>query len=114
MNQRAWDVLEPLIGNCSEPLPIIHPSGMPFYIVHVMRTIDCLDTDRADVCRSDIDGQITNVYKYAFKPGMIEGQHIFKLPWESGGDLIVDDVFRRAVEDNKLRGLRFNPLPMVE
>lgn len=114
VSQRAWDTVEPLIGDCCEALPIIHPSGKPFYIVHVMRTIDCLDAERAESSRSELAGRINRIYTYAFKPGLLEGQHIFKLPWESGGDLIVDDAFRQTVEANKLEGLKFNPLPMVD
>src|SRR5579864_3188956 len=40
MSQRAWDVLRPLIGYCCEVLPITHPTGKPYSIIHVMETVD--------------------------------------------------------------------------
>ena len=113
MSQRAWDVFLPLIGDCCEALPIDHPSGKPFYIIHVMKTIDALDEERSELCRLS-DGRVSRTYKYAFKPGLLTGQHIFKLPLMSGGELLVDDEFRRVVEDNNLKGLLPKPLPMVD
>jgi len=113
MSQRAWEALRPLIGHCCEALPIIHPSGRPYYIIHVMNTIDALDEDRSEVKRFSDDG-IMRVVRYALKSDLLEDQHIFKLPHESGGDLLVDDEFRRVVEENGLQGLIFKPIPLVE
>lgn len=113
MSERAWDALHPLISYCCEALPIIHPTGKPYFIIHVMETIDGLDADRSEVKRYT-DGGIMRVVRYSFKPEMLKGKHIFKLPLESGGELIVDDDFRRAVEANGLKGLQFKELPMVE
>jgi len=110
-SQRAWDALKPLIGYCCEALPIVHPSGNPFYIIHVMETIDCLDTNRSEFSLNGT--RISRVYKYCLKLDMLREKHIFKLPRESGADLIVDDKFRKAVESNGLRGLKFEELPMA-
>lgn len=112
MTEHAWVALRPLIGYCCEALPIIHPNGKPHFLVHVMETIDCLDLKRSEVKRFT-DGGIMRVVHYAFKPGMLEGKHIFKLPLQSGSDLIVDDDFRSAVESNGLTGLLFTELPMA-
>ena len=43
----------------------------------------------------------------------LSGKHIFKLPRESGAELIVDEDFRRAVEGNGLKGLQFRELPQA-
>lgn len=114
MSQRAWDALRPLIGYCCEALPIIHPSGRPFSIIHVMETIDALDEERSELRRSQIDGRVNRVFKYAFRDNLLAGKHIFKLPLESGGELLIDDEFRQAVEKNGLQGLVFNPLPLAD
>lgn len=114
VTQHTWDLLKPLIGYCCEALPVIHPSRRPHFLIHVMETIDALDAERSDINRSKIDGRITRIYKYAFKPGLLEGKHIFKLPLESGADLLVDDEFRKVVEENGLKGLLFQPLPMAD
>jgi hypothetical protein len=113
MSERAWTVLRPLIGFSCEALPIIHPSGRAYFIVHVMKTIDCLDVDASTVSRCGIgDDRIDRIYRYAFKQRMLSGEHIFKLPLLCGGELIVDDDFRKAVERNRLHGLTFRELPM--
>lgn len=109
-SQRAWDALQPLIGAFCEALPIHHYSGKPFVLVHVMTTIDCLDVEQSSVERSS-DGRICDVDEYAFHEEMLANVHIFKLPPESGGELIVDDVFRQAVQAARLKGLDFRPLP---
>jgi hypothetical protein len=112
-SQRAWVALCPIISYCCEALPIMHPSGELFYVIHVMETIDCLDEDKSDLRRSAIDGRVNRIFKYSFKPHMMHGKHILKLPLKSGADLIVDDVFRSAVESNDLKGLLFKELPII-
>jgi hypothetical protein len=112
-NQRAWDALRPLIGYCCEALPIIHPSGKPYYLIHVMETIDCLDRERSEFTGDGKHGRISWVHRFSLKTEMLKGKHIFKLPHMSGGDLLVDEEFRKVVEANGLKGLLFKPLPMV-
>lgn len=114
VTQRAWDLLKLLIGYCCEALPVIHPSGQPHYFIHVMETIDALDTERSTFTRNEVTNRINRIYKYAFKPGLLEGKHIFKLPLGKGSDLLVDDEFRKIVEENGLKGLLFQPLPMAD
>ena len=111
-SNRAWQAIEPLVGYCCEALPISHPSGNPYFIIHVMDTIDCLDEDASELTRR-FDGRVYDIDRYAFKRDCVSGKHIFKLPRKSGGELIVDDDFRRVVEENGLKGLRFQELPMV-
>ena len=105
--------MEPLIGYCCEALPIIHPTGKPYYIIHVMETVDCLVEDKSEVRRRQYDGRILQIYKYAFKYNLLVGKHIFKLPFMSGSKLLIDDEFRKAVEQNGLKGLVFKAVPLV-
>jgi hypothetical protein len=114
MSEKAWNVLQPLIGNCCEALPVIHPTGSPYFIVHVMKTIDCLDVTKSEFWCNPSSGRMGDISCYAFKPGLLRGKHIFKLPIECTGELIVDDTFRQVVEANGLKGLLFDPLPMGE
>jgi hypothetical protein len=114
MSERAWEVLRPLISYCCEALPISHPTGKTYFIIHVMDTVNCLDAAKSDLTRNATTGRVNRIRRYAFKSGMLHGKHIFKLPLESGGELIVDDVFRNTVETNDLKGLRFKELPVGE
>ena len=114
MSERAWKALEPVIGDVCEALPVIHPFTGSYFLIHVLRTIEALDEAASEFeRRSENDPRIRQVFRYAFRKDMIRGIHIFKLPNEQGSGLIVDDVFRKAVEDNGLRGLRFRELPLT-
>lgn len=112
-SQRAWDALCPLIGSRTEALAVKHLSGNPYYIINVLEKVDCLDEERSEVARRSYDGRITWVYKFCLKPDLIAGKNIFKTALKSGSDVIVSEEFRRVVEDNKLKGLVFEDLPMV-
>jgi hypothetical protein len=114
MSDRAWTALRPLIGYCSEALPIKHYSHRAFVLVHVMDTVDALDEGQSKFKRNAANGQITRIYVYAFRLELLERKHIFKLSQKCGSLLIVDDAFRDRVESNRLRGLEFEELPMAK
>ena len=114
MSQRAWDALHSLIGNCCEVLPITYSSNNLYSIIHVMKTVDCLDCAKSELIRNATTGRVSRIYRYSFNHNMMYGNHIFKLPLESGAELIVDDEFRRNVEASGLKGLRFNELPTAQ
>ena len=112
-SQRAWDVLSASIACRWEALPIIHPSKKPFYLIHVMEVIDCVDHARSEFEYYD-DGRVASIERYCLKPELLVGKHIFRTPMASGSDLLVDDVFREVVESRKLKGLKFRAIPRVD
>ena len=112
-SQRAWDVLSASIGCRWEALPIIHPSKKPFYLIHVMEMIDCVDHARSEIEYYD-DGGVASIERYCLKPELLVGKHIFRTPIASTGDLLVDDVFRQVVEGHRLKGLKFHAIPRVD
>lgn len=114
MSKMAWDAVRPLIGYCCEALPIVHPAGEQLYIIHVMDTIDCLDRHKSEFTTNRTTGRINRIYKYCFRRSLLSGRHILKLPIDCGGELFVDDEFRRLVEMNSLKGLTFTKLETVE
>ena len=115
MSERAWLALASTIGDSCEVLPINHPFEGNYYLIHVMRTIPALDENTSVVeRRSARDKRICEIHCYAFHTDMIQSSHIFKLPNQQGGELIVDGVFRKIVETNRLQGLRFRELPLVD
>ncbi len=114
MSQRAWDALRPLIGYCCEALPIVHYTGDPYYIIHVMDILDALDEERSEYTRNGVTGRINQIYQYSFHYSRLQDKHIFQLPLKSGAGLIVSDVFRKSVEEHGLLGLRFQPVKLVE
>ncbi len=79
-----------------------------------MDTVDCLDSARSELTRNATTGRVDHVYRYSLRHALLTGKHIFKLPLESGADLIVDDGFRKTVEANGLKGLNLKQLQMAE
>jgi hypothetical protein len=112
-SQRAWDVLSASITCRWEALPIIHPSKKPFYLIHVMEMIDCVDHSRSELDHYD-DGSVAGIERYCLKPELLVDKHIFRTPIASWGDLLVDDVFREVIESHKLKGLEFHAIPRVD
>ena len=112
-SQRAWDVLSAWIECRWEALPIVHPSGKPFYLIHVMEIIDCVDHARSELGFYH-DGSVARVNRYCLKPKLLAGKHVFRTPVESVDQLFVDDVFRQVVESHKLKGLKFHAIPRVD
>ncbi len=112
-SQRAWDVLSASIACRWEALPIIHPSGKPFYLIHVMEVIDCVDHARSEL-EFYGDGRVMRINRYCLKPELLLGKHIFRTPIASRDELLVDDVFREAVARHKLKGLKFSAIPRVD
>jgi hypothetical protein len=112
-SQRAWDVLSARIACRWEALPIIHPSKRPFYFIHVMEVIDCVDRSRSEMEYYN-DGSVASIERFCLRPKLLVDKHIFRTPFSSGDYLLVDDVFRQVVEEHKLKGLKFNPIPRVD
>jgi hypothetical protein len=108
-SNRAWEALRPLVGYCSEALPVTHPGGHRYWIINVTDVIDCVDEKRSNFKRYS-DGGVMRVVSFHFKENTIQNKHIFKTPKKSGADLIVDDAFRATVEKNGLQGLLFERL----
>jgi hypothetical protein len=107
-SERALQALKPLVGDAIEPLPLIYEGPGKFYVINILDVTELLDLDRAVVDRRE-SGYISTVEKYAFKPGSIDGKHIFKCK-----ECLIDDLvsaeFKALVEAEGLVGARFIPV----
>jgi hypothetical protein len=112
ISTQGLHVLLPLIQNQVEALELItEPPLGKFYALNILFA-DCLDHSRSVFLRFD-DGRIMRVEKYAFRPNCLEGKHLFRLP-EKWPYVFADDVFKQAVERNKLEGLIFYKVPEAD
>jgi len=105
---KARQCLEPLVGDCVELLPLEceETGGSPLWAVNVIRVVDCLDHSQSKInyFRS---GNIAGIARYVFKPGCLEGQHLFRMPEHNYGWVIASDTFKNRVEGCGLTGLVF-------
>jgi len=107
---KARSILEPLISNTVEFLPLKADTGV--YFAMKVHWVDCLDVENSKVKGFD-DGAIMRVIEYAFHWDRLEDIHIFHLPKLCGSSLFVSDKFKEVVEKNKLEGLIFYPIPII-
>ncbi|BCL36436.1 imm11 family protein [Nostoc sp. MS1] len=104
-NNRAWKILEPLIGNSVKLLPLQCDEG-EFNILKVINIIDCLDYSRADLFIFEETGRVLRIEKYAFKEELIQDQHFFAVP-ECKFGILVSQKFKDVVDQHQLKGLKF-------
>jgi hypothetical protein len=107
-NKKAWELLEPLIGNDVKLLPLACSDG-EFNILKVTNIIDCLEHSKIDALRSEETGRILHIRTHVFKEDMIKNQHFFAIPEKKFGILVSQD-FKDLVEENGLEGLGFRQI----
>lgn len=105
---KARQCLEPLVGDCVEMLPLEcgETGGSPLWAVNVIRVVDCLDHKQSEFTYFK-SGSIKGIRRYVFKPGCLEGQHLFRMPEHNYGWVIASDTFKNRVKSCGLTGLEF-------
>lgn len=112
VRDRAWQALRPIIDSSVEALPAIHPSGESYWVLNVIRILDCLLVDLCKTNRppDDPDPYFSSIYTYAFDEKLISGEHIFRCPQMKRLEIYVSSTFKGIVEENGFIGLRFIPI----
>lgn len=111
ISHKAKLVLEGLIDNTVEFLPL--DFGPEKYYVLNVDWVDCLDTVHSEV-ECFRSGRIMKVLRYAFKWDKLENIHMFYITDLRNSTLFVSDLFKKKVEAERLTGLIFYPVPLVE
>ncbi|MCM0759876.1 hypothetical protein M7775_15055 [Sporomusa sphaeroides DSM 2875] len=106
LSPRAISVLQELVGDTVEVLPLICSSG-EYYVINVLDVVDCIDYEKAEFKRYEHSGRIMRFIKYAFKSECIKGKHIFKIVDEPVRRPFVSDEFRNKVIESGLEGFEF-------
>jgi len=109
-SQRAKEVIEPLVGEEVEFLPLRTEVG-PYWEMNLPR-ISCLDDARAEVKRFS-SGRIMRVLRYAIQWQKIQGHHLFYVAEDWPSSRFASETFRRLVEGHGLKGLMFREIPLV-
>ncbi len=104
VTEHAWQILQPLMGQSAEALPLSCNRGEGYFVINVLDVVDCLDYEHSEVERFS-DGRVMWINAYAFKGGAVGNKNIFKLP--EPGKIIVSETFRAWIEKNRLEGLIF-------
>jgi hypothetical protein len=104
--RRAVDALRAFLWPHVEFLPLKTSDGTELYVFNVLNVLDALDETQSEIARFD-DGRIMHVRRAVFKPAVVEGADIFRLP-SLKARTYVSDQFVRAVGDAGLTGLVFS------
>lgn len=105
MDEEAVNVLNRMIEENAELLPLDCPCGT-FFAVNVVRVLDCLDLNKSEF-KSFSDGRIMRMIKYSFFEEKINEINLFKVKGLELKRPFVSDRFKKAVEDNHLKGFVF-------
>ncbi|GBE91136.1 imm11 family protein [Nostoc cycadae] len=105
-NERSWQIIQPLITNSVEPLPLICKDRTQYITIKILDLVDCLDYSQS-VYRQSAGGFI-QIDLYVFHEAMIASKDIFWL--SKAYHAVVSQKFKDIVEENKLKGLSFRKL----
>lgn len=115
MNQRAYEVLRPLLVISSEFMPAPLPDE-ELMVFHFTETLDALDFERSEVKYKESDPEVEQgetgapeidyIPTPVFREDVIGERVLFKLPYFTF-PIYCTERFRAVVEENKLVGLTF-------
>ena len=101
---RARAALEPHVGQCGEFLPL-RCKEADWVLFHVTRIVDALDEAASEIIYfPDERRKVLRFVKMVFKPQMLEGEMMFRIPQRSSADVFVTDRFAQLVEQHGLVG----------
>ena len=117
MNEKALNILMPLINKSIEILPVNVPEitdpAYNYSMINVLEVIDCVDWDNTEVELLPITNDLFEVLKFSLKEETVKNRHIFHLYERNKSidypahKIYVSDKFRNIVLNNNLTGLDF-------
>ena len=109
LNEKSYKVLYPYLKNHSQIFKIKSDNKI-FYVVNVIDIIDCLNYDESELKYFSSSGRVMDVEKYVFKTEKLKNATIFKLPEFPKAISYVTEEFKKAVEENNIKGFKFKEL----
>lgn len=111
LSNRALYVLEPLLKNNGELLPLKYSDG-DYTLFNPTCLVEALNFEQSDIVYFST-GRILNVQRYVFDAEKIPSNTIFKIAQIPLLDIFVTEHFKLAVENNNLEGLLFKPVELA-
>jgi hypothetical protein len=96
LREHAVTALGPLLTRHGELLPLDCPDA-DLWLFNTLTVVDALDEERSELTRFD-DGGILAVDRYEFRPDVVAGMAVFKVPQLLRGPLFLGDEFAAAAE----------------
>ena len=110
-NDRAWSVLEPIIGESAEVLTVKVEGGGELWLLNVLDFVPLGTSTEGSY--NKVAKAMTSVRRYAFHEEDVENKVIFRAQGMGFGDCIVSELFKQAAESAGLLGMGFNELDWI-
>ena len=112
MSLRAYQLLQHLLGPNIEVIHAEHPRHQ-YVVLNLLETVDAVDMASSQISNRTFPfiGR-ANIDKYYLRHDIVKGRHFVRIAHPITS-VLVDDDFRSAVEIHNLRGLRFDPVPLI-
>lgn len=104
--EKSWSIMQPLIANAVEPLPLFCTDGHQYTLIKIIDLVDCLDYSKS--IYEDAVGGFLRVKYYVFKEKMIDNKNIFWL--KKAHHPVVSQRFKDTVDKHHLQGIEFRKL----
>ena len=102
LRERAVAALGPLLERDGELLPLACEDA-DLWLFNALTVVDALDEERSELFRFD-DGAILDVTRYEFRPDVVAGPAVFKVPQLLRGPLFIGDELATAMSTAGLSG----------
>jgi len=103
-NDRTKAILGASLAQYGELLPLTC-NGYLFWTLNVTTFVDALDDRASQTVRASDTGDILMIRRHVFKPTMLEGADLFKLPQTPRGLIYATDSFAETLKRHDLLGL---------
>lgn len=110
---RAWEVLQPLLGDSVVTFPCMHRRGFKLFSLCVRERVPFIDRDRCETMISPLTRKPFAVKRYALHEELIRGRHLVRSTHGQIDLVLFSQEFRDLVVAHGLTGLCFHPLPQV-
>ncbi len=98
-----------LVNHKKKPVPD------PYFVVHPLEVVDCIDTKRSDLQWNAIDKEkIASLNKHVLKPNAIDGKHLLFRPKHLEYYVMVLPELVDAILQAGFTGVRFTPVASFE
>lgn len=106
INRRARDKIGSQLEKYGELLPLSCEDG-DFWALNVTCLIDALDEYKSKILRSSDTKEMLTIQKHVFRPAVLRGAVLFKLPQMVRGLIYVTNHFVELIMSSGLVGLEF-------
>ena len=109
-SERAVQALGDMLSRNGELAPIKMDEAMQYYGFNPTRVVNVVDEEKSNIAYFS-DGGLMDIDHYVLRPDVKELPPIFRIPQLVENTTYVSDEFIARVNECKLTGFRFQPLP---